>query len=116
MKHAFATIQGTCEDEKMILNALLTSMKINNMSVIKTMDHSFYPHGYSVCILLAESHACVHTWPEKARMVIDVFSCNDETSPKLAIRDFVYHSNKMINDSSKRFFVGEIQEIKRGLD
>jgi S-adenosylmethionine decarboxylase len=27
-------------------------------------------------VLLAESHLCVHTWPEQAGVTVDVYVCN----------------------------------------
>jgi spermidine synthase len=32
--------------------------------------------GYSLAILLAESHLAVHTWPEHAAVALDVYTCN----------------------------------------
>ena len=34
------------------------------------------PGGVTATVLLAESHLCVHTWPEQAGVTVDVFVCN----------------------------------------
>jgi S-adenosylmethionine decarboxylase len=32
--------------------------------------------GITATVLLAESHLCVHTWPEKRAVTLDVYVCN----------------------------------------
>ena len=32
--------------------------------------------GVTATVLLAESHLCVHTWPEAAAVTLDVYVCN----------------------------------------
>ncbi|MDB5742191.1 MAG: speD [Polaromonas sp.] len=34
------------------------------------------PGGITATVLLAESHVCVHTWPEKKAVTLDVYVCN----------------------------------------
>lgn len=34
------------------------------------------PSGVTATILLAESHLCVHTWPEQQAVTVDVYVCN----------------------------------------
>lgn len=34
------------------------------------------PGGVSACVLLAESHVCVHTWPEQAGVTLDIHVCH----------------------------------------
>jgi S-adenosylmethionine decarboxylase len=34
------------------------------------------PGGVTATVLLAESHLCVHTWPETAAVTLDVYVCN----------------------------------------
>lgn len=34
------------------------------------------PGGVTATVLLAESHLCVHTWPEQCAVSLDVYVCN----------------------------------------
>jgi S-adenosylmethionine decarboxylase len=34
------------------------------------------PGGVTATVLLAESHVCIHTWPESASVTLDVYVCN----------------------------------------
>ena len=34
------------------------------------------PGGVTATVLLAESHLCVHTWPEQKAVTLDVYVCN----------------------------------------
>jgi len=34
------------------------------------------PSGVTATVLLAESHLCVHTWPERGAVTLDVYVCN----------------------------------------
>ena len=38
--------------------------------------HKFKPQGLTVNILLKESHIAIHTWPEKKKCTIDLFTCS----------------------------------------
>ena len=48
------------------------------------------PGGVTATVLLAESHLCVHTWPEQAAVTLDVYVCNfggDHTAQAHALMD-----------------------------
>jgi S-adenosylmethionine decarboxylase len=39
-------------------------------------SHVIFPNGaVTLVLILAESHLCIHTWPEEALVAIDLFSC-----------------------------------------
>jgi S-adenosylmethionine decarboxylase len=40
------------------------------------ISHVTFPNGaITLVLVLAESHLCVHTWPEENMVAIDLFSC-----------------------------------------
>lgn len=44
-------------------------------TVLGARFHQFHPEGVTGIVLLAESHASVHTWPEAGLVTLDVFTC-----------------------------------------
>lgn len=44
-------------------------------TVLGVTVHQFEPEGVTGVVLLAESHASVHTWPEAGLATLDVFTC-----------------------------------------
>jgi S-adenosylmethionine decarboxylase len=42
----------------------------------KFPDSAHGPGGVTATVLLAESHLCVHTWPEQSGVTLDVYVCN----------------------------------------
>ena len=43
--------------------------------------HQFNPHGVSGVVIIAESHLCIHTWPEYGYAAVDIFTCGDSVQP-----------------------------------
>jgi S-adenosylmethionine decarboxylase len=46
------------------------------------------PCGFTATVLLAESHLCLHTWPEQQAVTLDVYVCNfggDHSAKALAL-------------------------------
>ena len=37
--------------------------------------HQFYPQGVTGIVAIAESHLCIHTWPEYDYAAADIFTC-----------------------------------------
>ena len=45
-------------------------------TVVEALSHSFPGTGLTCVLILAESHAILHTWPETGTVNIDIFSCS----------------------------------------
>ncbi len=62
---------------------------------VNQLAHSFPanehgPGGVTATVLLAESHLCVHTWPEQKGVTVDVYVCNfsaDHSAKAQALMD-----------------------------
>lgn len=47
-------------------------------TILAHLEHKFDPHGVSVVLMLSESHASVHTYPEYNACFLDIFTCGDQ--------------------------------------
>jgi S-adenosylmethionine decarboxylase len=45
------------------------------LTVVDEGFYKFSPHGFTCFLLLAESHASLHAWPEYNYCAIDLFTC-----------------------------------------
>jgi S-adenosylmethionine decarboxylase proenzyme len=52
------------------------AVRESGLTVIDEGFYKFSPHGFTGFLLLAESHASLHAWPEYGYCAIDLFTCN----------------------------------------
>lgn len=73
-------------------------------TIVYRAIHPFPGEGLTCVLILAESHAVLHTWPETGTVNIDIFSC----SPRL-------RSLAAIEELGRRLGAGDVsvQEIVR---
>ena len=55
----------------------LAVMATLSVTVLATQKHDFPGGGFSGTILLGESHAAIHTWPEVGRGWAQLVTCGD---------------------------------------
>jgi len=72
--------------------------------------HIFKPQGLTINILLKESHITIHTWPEKGKCTIDIFSCSDfkwslEFSSKSNYYLFIGGTKQLLNKFDIRYII-----------
>ena len=48
----------------------------SGLTVVDEGFYKFSPHGFTCFLLLAESHASLHAWPEYDYCAIDIFTCD----------------------------------------
>lgn len=66
-----AALGGACTD----------AVRAAGLQAVGQLFHEFPatargPGGVTATVLLAESHLCVHTWPEQRAVTLDVYVCN----------------------------------------
>ncbi len=72
-------------DSEFLRNFLCETAEQIGATVVNQAFHKFSPQGVSVVVLIAESHICIHTWPEYGYASVDVFTCGNSIEPKNAI-------------------------------
>ena len=56
-----------------------------NATVIGESFHRFQPQGITGILAIAESHICIHTWPEYRYAAVDVFTCGEVAQASKAV-------------------------------
>lgn len=57
---------------------LVAACKHAGCHVLHFHFHKFQPQGVTGIVVLAESHASVHTFPEEQYAALDMFTCGDK--------------------------------------
>ncbi|MQF48683.1 adenosylmethionine decarboxylase [SAR202 cluster bacterium AC-647-N09_OGT_505m] len=89
-----------------IQNALLEAAEETGATVIGQSFHQFSPQGVTGVLAIAESHLCIHTWPEYGYAAVDIFTCGEGFQPRKA-------ANLVVQSLESKEH--SITEIKRGI-
>ena len=68
-------------DAQALGNWCLQAVQAVGLEAVSHLFHAFPqsakgPGGVTATVLLAESHVCLHTWPEQRAVTADVYVCN----------------------------------------
>jgi S-adenosylmethionine decarboxylase len=85
--HLTADLHGCACDPRWLTQAealgaaCVEAVRAAGLTCVGRLLHSFAatphgPGGVTASVLLAESHLCVHTWPEQRAVTLDVYVCN----------------------------------------
>lgn len=85
--HLTADLHGCACEAALLVDATLLgqhcldAVKQAGLASVNHLFHTFPstplgPGGVTATVLLAESHLCIHTWPEQAAVTLDVYVCN----------------------------------------
>ncbi len=85
--HHFVASYKECNKEALTnlpkLKEALTNAAIKSGAhILDTVDYTFEPDGLTMVILLSESHASIHTYPEHNACFVDLFTCGNNCSAK----------------------------------
>ena len=75
-------------------------------TIVGESFHKFNPLGITGIIAIAESHLCIHTWPEHGYAAVDIFSCGSVFRPHEAA-DLTIDLLRCVNPT--------ITELRRGV-
>jgi len=87
-KHLLLELKG-CDKEVLndvgfLREALLAAAGGAGATVLGESFHQFSPQGVSGVVIIAESHLCIHTWPEYGYAAADIFTCGNSVRPEKA--------------------------------
>ncbi len=80
-RHVLADMYGVApallEDGDTLCASLCTALRAAGFRILDTSTHQFPGRhaGATAVVLLTESHAAVHTYPEHQYLALDIFSC-----------------------------------------
>jgi len=85
--HLTADLRGCACDAHWLTDAqrlgarCVEAVQASGLQAVAQLFHTFPstehgPGGVTATVLLAESHLCVHTWPEQKAVTLDVYVCN----------------------------------------
>lgn len=62
-------------DENTLKEKMKEAALASGVTILSSSDYHFVPHGVTQVLLLSESHASIHTYPEYASCFVDLFTC-----------------------------------------
>ena len=65
----------TLMDSELSYSLFAQAVRESGLTVVDEGFYKFSPHGFTCFLLLAESHASLHAWPEYDYCAIDLFTC-----------------------------------------
>ena len=89
-------------NNKKLEQILLKALKKDKFRILGKVTHQFQPRGYTLVILLAESHVSIHTYPEYNSLFFYLYSCRGKNDG-IKTYEFVKERLKPISvDFNKR--------------
>jgi S-adenosylmethionine decarboxylase proenzyme len=62
-------------DSERAYHLFANAVRSSGLTVVDEGFYKFSPHGFTCFLLLSESHASLHAWPEYGYCAIDLFTC-----------------------------------------
>lgn len=67
-------------DRERLAEVMQEAAEASGARILSCDDHYFDENGYTMVILLSESHASIHTYPEYNACFVDLFTCGKSCS------------------------------------
>src|SRR5688572_6507926 len=88
----FSVDLGGCTDfvgrsPEAIMAIFCAALRRAGATIVQELFHSFPETGLTCVLILSESHAVLHTWPETGTVNIDIFSCSSRLKSLDAIEE-----------------------------
>jgi len=93
-------------DNPRVRTLFVQAARQTGLSIVGEGQFEFSPHGFTLYLLLQESHASIHVWPEYNYCAVDLFTC-DLTAPATSFFDLL----KQLYEAGEM----HVQMIERGV-
>ncbi|TRZ78462.1 adenosylmethionine decarboxylase [bacterium] len=80
----------------MLKRIIRKAVKVSDHHLVKLGAKKFEPQGVTVFGILAESHICIHTYPEYLYAAVDIFTCGQKSDPMPAF-EYIKKELKAVN-------------------
>ena len=70
--------KSALSDESRLIQVMLEAVQRCGAQILNHNFYIFPGHGLTMTILLSESHASIHTYPEHGKCFVDLFTCGDK--------------------------------------
>ena len=77
------------DDLEYLRQVLREAAELAGATIVGETFHKFSPHGVTGVVAVAESHLCIHTWPEYGYAAVDIFTCGREVRPHQAAEHII---------------------------
>lgn len=88
-RHLLLTLSGCpaarLNDPALLLPLVEQAARATGARVLQVISQQFTPQGLTALVLLAESHASLHTYPEHGVAHWDCFTCGPDCDPQRSI-------------------------------
>jgi len=92
-EHLIAEVHGigfqALNDEGYLCTLLEEAVERAGATACGRLTKKFDPQGVTVLILLEESHASLHSYPEAGSMFLDIFTCGTRCKPRKAFEHII---------------------------
>ena len=76
-------------DLSLVKDALISAAQEVGAKILGESFHKFSPQGVTGVLPIAESHLCVHTWPEHGYAAVDVFTCSQSIDTERVVESLI---------------------------
>ena len=89
-RHVLLELRGCnaakLDDLPFLRDTMLHAAEETGATIIGEIFHQFSPQGVTGVVAIAESHLCIHTWPEHGYAAVDIFTCGANFDPSEAAK------------------------------
>jgi len=89
---------------KQLAETMKQATIVSGAHLLQAIDYAFEPCGFTMILLLSESHASIHTYPEHKACFIDFFTCGHNCSAEkfdAVLRNYL-QPKRVVSDIKER--------------